>query len=139
MDFADRLKMLRENEGWTQGQLADKTGINRSTLMNYENSYRLPKIDIAIKLAKAFNMSVEELFGDVDKEINSSINNPDAPALMFKCVASYLNVEEYKNLKLVEVEKIIHDVAFVDYLRYLYFKHEGDNRNGNKEKDQKEE
>ena len=35
-EFAQRLKYFREKKGWTQPQLAEKTGVAESTIYFYE-------------------------------------------------------------------------------------------------------
>ena len=43
-------------------ELSEKTGISVNTLRNYINNHdALPNIDSAVKIAKALNISVEEL------------------------------------------------------------------------------
>ncbi|KPW80497.1 MULTISPECIES: helix-turn-helix domain-containing protein [Pseudomonas syringae group] len=57
-----RLKILRKRLGMTLEVLAEKTGITKSYLSKVERGLNTPSIAAALKLAAAFNVSVEELF-----------------------------------------------------------------------------
>ena len=57
--YGDKLREMRKEKGWTQAQLARVSGCNGITITNYENGYRLPRLDILIKLGKA--LGVEEI------------------------------------------------------------------------------
>lgn len=55
------LRKLRENNGYTQQQIADALNINRSTYAYYESGKTTPDIDTIIKLAKIFNIDYIDL------------------------------------------------------------------------------
>lgn len=57
-----RLKILRKRLGLTLEALSDKTGLTKSYLSKVERGLNTPSIAAALKLATAFNVSVEELF-----------------------------------------------------------------------------
>lgn len=64
------LRKIRKNLGITQQQLADMTNIGRTTISNIENSVYIPGVDIALQIASALNLTVEDIFklkGDNDK------------------------------------------------------------------------
>ena len=58
-----QLKYLRELKGKSQQEVCSILNIEQSTLANYENDKRVPKIDILIKLAEYYNVSVDCLLG----------------------------------------------------------------------------
>lgn len=58
-----QLKMLREVKGKSQQEVCTALNIEQSTLANYENDKRIPKIEILIKLAEYYNVSVDCLLG----------------------------------------------------------------------------
>lgn len=62
MGFKENLKEELLYQGLLVKDLAEKTGLNQSSLSNYlrENS-SIPSADIAVKIAKALNVSVEYL------------------------------------------------------------------------------
>ena len=57
-----RLKLLRKKLGITLEQLADKSGMTKSYLSKVERGLNTPSIAAALKLARALNVNVEELF-----------------------------------------------------------------------------
>ncbi|SDI62820.1 helix-turn-helix domain-containing protein [Pseudomonas panipatensis] len=59
-----RLKLLRKKLGVTLETLAEKTGMTKSYLSKVERGLNTPSIAAALKLAKALNVQVEELFGE---------------------------------------------------------------------------
>ena len=63
MKFSDRLKELREKNDMTQEQLAKVSGVSPRTIQRYECGTSRPRLDAAEKLAKALNISVDQLLG----------------------------------------------------------------------------
>ena len=60
--LANRLKERRNELGLTQAELAEKVGVTRKTVNTVENGVFTPSAMLAIKLAKALGLSVEQLF-----------------------------------------------------------------------------
>ena len=60
--LANRLKSLRADLDITQAELAEKVGVTRKTVNTVENGVFTPSATLAIKLAQALNVPVEELF-----------------------------------------------------------------------------
>jgi putative transcriptional regulator len=60
--LANRLKDRRGELGLTQAGLAERVGVTRKTVNTVENGVFTPSATLAIKLAKALDLSVEELF-----------------------------------------------------------------------------
>jgi putative transcriptional regulator len=60
--LANRLKDLRSELGLTQAELAEKVGVTRKTVNTVENGVFTPSATLAIKLARALNVPVEQLF-----------------------------------------------------------------------------
>jgi putative transcriptional regulator len=58
----NRLREAREANGWTQAELAARVGVSRKTVNTVENRVFTPSATLAIKLAAALGLSVEELF-----------------------------------------------------------------------------
>ncbi len=56
-----QLKMLREINEKSQQEVCSALNIEQSTLANYENNKRIPKLEILIKLAEYYNVSVDYL------------------------------------------------------------------------------
>lgn len=60
--LANRLKDRRSELGLTQAELAEKVGVTRKTVNTVENGVFTPSAILAIKLAQALGLSVEQLF-----------------------------------------------------------------------------
>lgn len=60
--LANRLKERRGELGLTQAELAERISVTRKTVNTIENHVFTPSALLALKLAKALNVPVEELF-----------------------------------------------------------------------------
>jgi len=65
--FAQRVRELRLEKGWTQEELAEKLGLKKQTISGIENKNHTTKLETVIKLAKFFGVSVDYLLGLTDK------------------------------------------------------------------------
>ena len=66
-DFPAKLKELRKSRGWSQGQLAQKIGADLQRVSKYERGVIWPTMELMVRIAKAFDVSVDFLIRD-DKE-----------------------------------------------------------------------
>lgn len=73
--YKDNLVYFRRKSGITQEELANRTGITQSIIAKYETGKRNISIENALKIAKALNISVEELFES--NEPYDYYNNPN--------------------------------------------------------------
>lgn len=53
---------LRLGAGWSQSELGDRVGLTRQSLSAIEAGRAVPSTDVALRLARAFGVAVEELF-----------------------------------------------------------------------------
>ncbi|MCM3024984.1 helix-turn-helix transcriptional regulator [Heyndrickxia ginsengihumi] len=58
----NNIKLLRKEIGITQEQFAKELKITRQTVITIENHHYNPSLELALKIAKFFNKSVEEIF-----------------------------------------------------------------------------
>lgn len=63
-DLTDRLRKAREHAGYNQTQLAEATGIGRSTIVTYETGRSVPPRHVLITWAFICGVSVDWLIGD---------------------------------------------------------------------------
>ena len=63
-----KLEAARLNKCMTQEQLTATVGISLRAYKIYEAGERLPRADVAIRIARALDSSVEELFDEVNHE-----------------------------------------------------------------------
>jgi transcriptional regulator with XRE-family HTH domain len=61
--FAERLYSIRMEKNLTMQQVADDLKTGTSTLSQYENCQREPKLGILLKLSKYFDVDVNWLIG----------------------------------------------------------------------------
>ena len=58
-----RLRRVREQRGITLTELAQTTGISKSTLSRLENGQRRPSLELLLPLAKAYRVPLDDLVG----------------------------------------------------------------------------
>lgn len=64
LSIGDRIAQLRKQHGLSQSELAQKAGVSRTIIGNYERSANTPSIEVLVKLARVFNVSVDFLIGE---------------------------------------------------------------------------
>jgi len=69
MAFGDRSREARESLGWTQLELARRSGLSPSVVSMVESGKRSPTLDTASKIARALGSSLDELVSDWDREL----------------------------------------------------------------------
>lgn len=57
-----RLKEVRTAAGLTQAELAERVGVSRKTVNTVENGVFVPSTPLALGLARALGVKVEDLF-----------------------------------------------------------------------------
>ena len=58
----NRLKVLRAERDWTQSDLADRVGISRQAVISIEKYKYTPSLELALKIAQAFQVPIQEVF-----------------------------------------------------------------------------
>ncbi len=61
-ELGNNLKVLRARHDLTQAALAEKVGVTRKTINTVETGRFVPSTILALKLARAFEVPVEDLF-----------------------------------------------------------------------------
>ncbi|MHC5251004.1 helix-turn-helix transcriptional regulator [Listeria kieliensis] len=56
------LKTYRETKGMTQKELAEQVGVRRETIVHLENNKYNPSLELALEIARLFEVNVEQLF-----------------------------------------------------------------------------
>lgn len=64
MTFGERMKRLRLERAWSQGQLAQKLKVHQKQISGYERGVHLPSTDLLIRIAELFNVSLDYLAFD---------------------------------------------------------------------------
>ena len=55
-------KSTREACGMTQQELAERIGVRRETILHLENNRYNPSLEMALKIARVFDLKIEDLF-----------------------------------------------------------------------------
>lgn len=87
-EFHQRLKEVREraknrNPLWTQGYVADKIGVARSTYTAYENGTKLPPLGTVNTLADLFDVTTDFLLGRSEKQQNNREKDEDLESFVY--------------------------------------------------------
>lgn len=64
MNFSEKLKEIRKNEGLSQEQLAEKIGVSRQAITKWETGKGLPDVENMVIIAEIFKTTLDELLGD---------------------------------------------------------------------------
>lgn len=60
--MTNRLKVLRAERNWSQAELAERLGVSRQTVNAIETGKYDPSLPLAFKLARLFELPIEEIF-----------------------------------------------------------------------------
>ena len=106
--FRYRLTVLLDEHNMSQTQLAKKVGTTNVTICRYINGERIPRIDVASKIASVFNVSLDYLLGiseSVDTE-NLTKNQDVDIAILMKSLYS-LDGNTHLSKKQIEMIKTL--------------------------------
>lgn len=96
MNLGEKIIELRKKENLTQEKLAEKIGISRQTLFNWENNSTSPDINQAKKISEIFKISLDDLL-DIKTELQCSDNKSILSDLIGKeCYLDDVGTEDYR-------------------------------------------
>ena len=58
----NRLRVLRAEKDWTQGELASRLGVSRQTVHAIETQKYDPSLPLAFRISEQFDRTIEEIF-----------------------------------------------------------------------------
>lgn len=58
----NRLRELRDANGWSQGELAERLDVSRQTINALETGKYDPSLPLAFRIARLFERRIEEIF-----------------------------------------------------------------------------
>ena len=61
MTLHERIKRLRQERNWSQSQLGQKLGVHQKQISSYERGVHTPSVDLLIRMAELFNVSLDYL------------------------------------------------------------------------------
>ena len=71
--LGEKIKLLRQQHGYSQATLAEKLSVVRQTVSKWEKGLSVPDAEMLTRIADAFGISVAELLGaklESDRDIN---------------------------------------------------------------------
>ena len=68
------MRRYRTEHNYTQKKIADYLGIDRTTYSKYETAQRKPELDVIMKLASLYNVSVDDFLKDFFAEKSDKLS-----------------------------------------------------------------
>jgi putative transcriptional regulator len=62
LSMINRLRVLRAERGWSQGDLAGKLEVSRQSVNAIETGKYDPSLPLAFRIAELFNLPIEDIF-----------------------------------------------------------------------------
>jgi transcriptional regulator with XRE-family HTH domain len=75
--LAERLKQLRQDQGWSLSQLAEQSGVSTATLSRLENAEVSPTTEVLGKLCSAYALTLTRLLSMVEEGYVPLIHRQD--------------------------------------------------------------
>jgi transcriptional regulator with XRE-family HTH domain len=80
LDIGSKIINLRKKANISQSELAKRVSVSRTIIGNYERNENTPSVDILLKIANEFDVSVDFLIGEgqlstYDKEVLKRIDD----------------------------------------------------------------
>lgn len=102
MAVSSNIKRLRERANMTQGELADRLGVARSTVTQWENGWSSPRMGMVQKLAGVFRVSTSEIVAD------TTCTSAEISDAMFEHLRiNYANMSDAQKQLLVKISDIL--------------------------------
>jgi putative transcriptional regulator len=67
----NRLRVLRAERGWSQAELGGRLGVSRQAVNAIETGKYDPSLPLAFKLARLFDMPIEQIFDEGDGSVSN--------------------------------------------------------------------
>lgn len=93
--FAEQFKKLRRSRGYTQVHLAEKLGVKKQSVSNWENNNILPSVEMLLKIAETFRVSTDYLLGRTHRAFQDG---------------TYIEVTGLSETEILHVEQIVKDL-----------------------------
>ncbi|WP_074932897.1 helix-turn-helix transcriptional regulator [Treponema bryantii] len=88
--LSERIKELRIARGMSQVEIAERLGVSKQSVSNWENDNILPSIDMLIKIAHLFSVSTDFLLGEDERQ--------------------YLEVTDLTQTQMSHIQQVIDDI-----------------------------
>ncbi|MCX7746908.1 MAG: helix-turn-helix domain-containing protein [Clostridia bacterium] len=111
--FGERLKLLREEKGKTQQEIAELLGLSRSALSKYEHNDREPDRQAVAMLTDYFDVSVDYLFGRTNVRNHYSQNDKVEQLMKDKNFLGLVTKIIENDLDIEAIEKMIDNALLI--------------------------
>ncbi|AIY64236.1 helix-turn-helix domain-containing protein [Pseudoalteromonas piratica] len=122
MTLGEKLKLLRQEKGLSQPELAEQAGIEQSYLSKLENDKSLPSNDMFRKILTAFQISIADFLNDelVQKDLQRLKQIPDVE--QFLTQQSHNQFIKRRNFLLLASMSIVLAVTlfFIGYSKLIF-------------------
>lgn len=135
MDIGKELKELRKKSGLTQSELANKCGLSKNAIWNYENNKRNPTLNTLNKISEVLNVDLGYLVASPPIIDNETASNLAALGLGSEVLKS-INIDDEQ--KIIEFNRFLAASSLpfdipkseleyvykktIDFLEYEFFK-----------------
>lgn len=113
MKLADKIQLLRKQNGYSQEQLAETCNVSRQSISKWEADIALPEIEKLLTLSKLFRVSTDILLKDelevnALKEINTCNSNvvEESKSGIFEGVLIKESIEDELILDYISINKV---------------------------------
>jgi putative transcriptional regulator len=65
----NRLKVLRAERDWSQGDLADRLQVSRQSVNAIETGKYDPSLPLAFRISELFGLAIEDIFASPSKDL----------------------------------------------------------------------
>ena len=100
LNIGNKIVVLRKEKGWSQGDLAEQIGASREIIGKYERNENSPSLEMALKMTKAFGVTVDFLLGEgeyssYDKDTVERLKNiqkmdSNTKTILFNVIDTYI-------------------------------------------------
>jgi len=68
----NKLRVLRAERSWSQAELGGRLGVSRQAVNAIETGKYDPSLPLAFKLARLFEMPIEDIFTDTEHGVSNA-------------------------------------------------------------------
>ena len=110
LNIGSKISTLRREKNWSQSDLAQQIEASREIIGKYERNENLPSIEMTLKMAKAFDVTVDYLLGEgeyssYDKDTVERLKNiqkmdANTKGVLFNVIDTYKILKPNRHLPL---------------------------------------
>lgn len=105
MKLSERIKEARTQKGLIQADLAEKIGVSRVTIINWEKGVTTPNRNEIDQLSEVLGVDLTKFF--LQETQNAEVEAPVEPALVDKMIKAYQSTIDSKQQEIESKEKEI--------------------------------